>query len=205
MSPSENSILTNFLLPPAPLPAIISLRQFTELFPRAYQSNPHVKVLYQELQHQRVIDIDDVKRGIATEVKRGEKQRRQISRTRRKLNQEYVAGIGGQEALIEAELFGNAAKPPTTQRHTGQTIIPEMGHACADIEAEISTMEAEAESLLAEISTTIGDLSDLRYGRFTRIGGLGEDLGQDVLGAIKRLNLACDGATNRRSSSLDYH
>jgi centromere-localized protein 2 len=80
-----------------------------------------------------------------------------------------------------------------------------MGHACADIEAEISTMEAEAESLLAEISTTIGGLSDLRYGRFTRASGLGEDLGQDVLGAIKRLNLACDGATNRRSSSLDYH
>jgi centromere-localized protein 2 len=104
MSPSENSILTNFLLPPAPLPTIISLRQFTELFPRAYQSNPHVKVLYQELQHQRVIDIDDVKRGIATEVKKGEKQRRQISRTRRKLNQEYVAGIGGQESLIEAEV-----------------------------------------------------------------------------------------------------
>ena len=104
MSPSENSILTNFLLPPAPLPAIISLRQFTELFPRAYQSNPHVKVLYRELQHQRVIDIDDVKRGIAMEVKRGEKQRRQISRTRRQLNQEHVAGIGGQEALIEAEV-----------------------------------------------------------------------------------------------------
>ena len=80
-----------------------------------------------------------------------------------------------------------------------------MGHACADIEAEISTMEAEAESLLAEISTTIGDLSDPRYGHFTRASGLSEDLGQDVLEAIKRLNLACNGATNRRSSSLDYH
>ena len=61
-------------------------------------------MLYQELQHQRVIDIDDVKRGIAMEVKRGEKQSRQISRTRRQLNQEHVAGIGGQEALIEAEV-----------------------------------------------------------------------------------------------------
>ena len=72
-----------------------------------------------------------------------------------------------------------------------------MEHACADIEAEISTIEAEAESLLAETSTAIGDLSDLRYGRYTRAGGLGEDLGQDVLRTIKRLNLACDGATNR--------
>ena len=71
-----------------------------------------------------------------------------------------------------------------------------MEHACADIEAEISTIEVEAESLLAEISTAIGDLNDLRYGRFTRAGGLGEDLGQDVLVAVKRLNLACDGATN---------
>lgn len=96
---------------------------------------------------------------------------------------------------MEAELFGNATNSPTPQSHTWHTVRQEMEQACTDIEAEILTMEAEAESLLAEIGTAVGDLSDLRYGRFVRAGGLDNDLGQDVIGAIKRLGLACDGAT----------
>ncbi|OCK83232.1 hypothetical protein K432DRAFT_190928 [Lepidopterella palustris CBS 459.81] len=184
---SEASILSNFLLPPASLPAIISLRQFTELFPRAYHSNPHIKVLYQELQHQRAIDVDDVKRNIAAEVKRGEKQRRQISRTRQKSDQEDMAGLGGQDIKMEVELFGQSANSPKHGAHTLHSVQRDMGQACADIEAEIAAMEAEAESLLAEITTAVGDLSDLRYGRFTR-----DDIGEDVIGAIKRLNSVCE-------------
>lgn len=105
MPPSEASILRDFLLPPAPLPAIISLRQFTDLFPRAYHANPLIKDLYRELQEQRAIDTDDVRRNITAEVKRGEKQKRHISKIRQKSQSEAVAGIGSVDIEMEAEVY----------------------------------------------------------------------------------------------------
>lgn len=84
MPETEQTILSNFLLPPAPLPSIISLEKFRELFPRSQRSNPQVDHLYRELQGLRALDIGNVKRNISREVKRGERQRRQVVKTRRR-------------------------------------------------------------------------------------------------------------------------
>ena len=84
MPPTESQILSHFLLPPTPLPVVITLRKFTELFPPALRSSPQIPTLYRELQHQRAIDVDDVKANIANEVKKGERQRREIARARRR-------------------------------------------------------------------------------------------------------------------------
>ena len=70
-----------------------------------------------------------------------------------------------------------------------------MDQACEDMEQEIAAMEEEAEELLASIKNTIGDLSDLRYGRFNRTSG-GGDLGQEVLESLKALESAAKGAAN---------
>ena len=88
MAPTEATILTTFLLPPAPLPSIISLKAFTELFPKSQQSSPQVKALYRDLQHQRARLIDDVERNIAAEIKRGNAQRRAVVRARREAEKE---------------------------------------------------------------------------------------------------------------------
>ena len=82
MPPTEATILSNFLLPPAPLLSTISLPEFTDLFPRSQRSNPQVEYLYRELQARRDLDIERIKRNIAQEVKRGEKQRRQVVKAR---------------------------------------------------------------------------------------------------------------------------
>jgi len=110
MAPSESSILRNFLLPPAPLPVALPFDQFKDLFPRSLQSNPKLQELYRELQNQRAIDIDDVKRNIEAEVKKGELQRREIIRARRKSQEAAVKELGQQELLKEAEVrkFGSA-------------------------------------------------------------------------------------------------
>ncbi len=84
MPPTEAAILNDFLIAPAPLPSIISLQKFTDLFPRSQRSNPQVKDLYDELKGRRSLDIEHVKRNIAQEVRRGEKQRRQVIKTRRR-------------------------------------------------------------------------------------------------------------------------
>ena len=80
----EADLLSSFLLAPAPLPSILSLQNFTDLFPRAQRSNPQILHLYRSLQDTRALEIERVKRNIAHEVKRGEKQRRQVIKTRRR-------------------------------------------------------------------------------------------------------------------------
>ena len=107
MAPTESSILSNFLLPPAPLPAAISLRQFRDLFPRAHQTSKDIPLLYRELQHQRAIDIDDVKRNIASEVQRGEKQKREVIRARRRAHRIQIEGLDARDIRMEVEVCRN--------------------------------------------------------------------------------------------------
>ncbi len=88
MAPTETTILSNFLLPPAPLPAVISLAAFKELFPRAQQASPQIKALYRDLQRQRSRLVDAVEHNIAAETKRGDAQRRVVVRARREAEKE---------------------------------------------------------------------------------------------------------------------
>ena len=105
MAPSESSILRNFLLPPAPLPVALPFDQFKDLFPRTLQANPGVVALYRELQHQRAIDMDDVKRNIESEVKNGEFQRREVLRARKKSQEAQMKDVDQCELMMEAEVF----------------------------------------------------------------------------------------------------
>lgn len=75
--------MANYLLVPAQLPTIISLKEFTELFPRAQQSSLQVRRLYRDLQNQRNALIDEVASNIETEVKRGKVLRREVLRAKR--------------------------------------------------------------------------------------------------------------------------
>jgi centromere-localized protein 2 len=66
-----------------------------------------------------------------------------------------------------------------------------MEKACDAIDAEVEAMEKESKELLADIRTTIGDLSDLRYGKFNRVSGVSSDLNQEVIQGLSRLNGLC--------------
>jgi centromere-localized protein 2 len=88
MPPTEATLLSAFLLPPAPLPAIITLKSFTQLFPKSQQSSPQVKALYRDLQNQRARITDAVAKNIIAEVKRGNMQRRAVVRARREAEKE---------------------------------------------------------------------------------------------------------------------
>lgn len=88
MPPTEATLLSAFLLPPAPLPAIITLKSFTQLFPKSQQSSPQVKALYRDLQNQRARITDAVAKNIIAEVKRGNAQRRAVVRARREAEKE---------------------------------------------------------------------------------------------------------------------
>src|SRR5438034_7982202 len=111
MPPSEESILTNFLLSPSPLRTLIPLEKFTELFPKRLRSHAQIKVLYWELQHLRAQDIDLVRENIAREVKRGERQKEELRTARAATG---VAGMDHKDQLemdMDIQLFG---QPSTT-------------------------------------------------------------------------------------------
>ena len=80
--PTEQTILSQTLLPPSALPTVISLKAFTALFPSSLREHPEVPILYRNLQHQRNLDLDHVRNNIATEVRRGELQQRELAKTR---------------------------------------------------------------------------------------------------------------------------
>lgn len=70
-----------------------------------------------------------------------------------------------------------------------------MEQACAELETEVSALEAEAKLALEDIKTTVGDLSDLRYGRFSRPAGSRSSVGEDVIEALEGLEEVCHSAT----------
>lgn len=88
MAPTESSILANYLTVTAKLPTILSFDQFTALFPRSQQSNPQIRSLYRDLQHQRNAVVDAVTENIAVEEKRGRAMRREAARIKREAAQE---------------------------------------------------------------------------------------------------------------------
>lgn len=61
-----------------------------------------------------------------------------------------------------------------------------MENATNDLEDEIRRLEEESESLLEEMRSTVGGLSDLRYGRLAN-----GDLPEEVLDGLKRLEDSC--------------
>lgn len=70
--------------------------------------------------------------------------------------------------------------------HTLESILPALEEACGDLEAEVEELEVEAENVRQEIAATIGDLSDLRYGRFVKGPG-SLDLRDEVIEGLKGL------------------
>ena len=83
--PTEATILSNFLLPPAPLPAIISFKAFTAIFTRVQQTQSldQIRALYWDLQRSRGLLTDTVANNIVKEVKSGTAQRRAVVRSRK--------------------------------------------------------------------------------------------------------------------------
>jgi len=99
MAPTESTLLHTFLLPPAPLPTILPLKSFTDLFPPSAQKNPAIRTLYRNLQHARALITDTVAQNIEVESRRGDFQRRNVVRTRRRAERERNGG--DEEVLLE--------------------------------------------------------------------------------------------------------
>jgi centromere-localized protein 2 len=104
MPSQEAKLLGDFLLAPAPLRDFMTLRDFTDIFPRAHRTNPAVQEIYSELQSLREKDIKLVRQDILDEVKRSKQLRREYARERRQLDDATVAGLDPVTLQMEEEV-----------------------------------------------------------------------------------------------------
>ncbi|KAF2017018.1 hypothetical protein BU24DRAFT_345128 [Aaosphaeria arxii CBS 175.79] len=191
MPPNETSILSDFLLSSASIREVLSLKEFTEIFPKSYRTNPAIKELYEELHRTRQQDIEAVRQNVSTEVKRSKRLRQEMVEQRRQDDRAAVAGLDPVALDVEMELSGT---PGRKEAHTLQTIHPGIEEACEDIELQIAEMEGDIQKALSEVQEAVGELSDLRYGRFSQTA-TGEDISDEVLAALKRLEASCTDTT----------
>ncbi|KAJ5272191.1 hypothetical protein N7524_005460 [Penicillium chrysogenum] len=190
MPPSEESILSNFLLSPAPLPTVMSLQKFTELFPKRLRAHPHIRTMYRELQQIREQDMDRVNESIDNEIKQGEKQRAEL---RKAITATGVESNSEEQREIDMDLhlFG---QPPTAapgNYHSVASLLAEMETASSNIEHEIAGIDQEAAKILAHLNTTIGDMSDLRYGKLQGPAGTAEDMASEAIKGLQNLEDVC--------------
>jgi len=195
MAPTEASILSDFLLAPASLPTILPLEKFTELFPRAQRSNPQVKLLYRELQHLRATDIEIVRENIAKEVIRGERQMTAIHKAW-SAGQKSSNIFTSRDVDMDVGMFGATSNLPTAEPHTIASMLPDMEKACSDLEKEIEQVEGQAFQMLEEMEATVGELSDLRYGKFNKPAGSNGTVAEEVIDGLRRLEEACQNSAS---------
>ncbi|KAL9081474.1 MAG: hypothetical protein Q9157_000032 [Trypethelium eluteriae] len=197
MPPTESSILSNFLLSAATLSSAVTNEEFADLFPDTKKDSPEVGQLYRELQHQRAIDADDVQHNIELEVRRGDKMKRDIMRTRKAESQGHkMDGFDARDTAME--LFGDRSDLPQAKPHSIRTIQHAIANACKELEVEIAEMEAEAGSLLGNARSTIDDLSALGYRGFDGSSSTPntDNLNQEALESLIRLQEVCRDIDN---------
>jgi centromere-localized protein 2 len=190
---TESSILTSYLLEPASLPTILPYAQFLALFPSQHRSNPQIKLLYRDLQFLRTVDMDIVQENIAAECKRGDRMKVEMLRQLHADGKRQGESGSQREVEMDMQLFGPAGSlTRRDRRHTMDSLLQDMEHACEQLAAATQHAEAEAEEILWHVKETVGALSDLRYGKFARapsmeVGGMEGE----VLEALKGLEDAC--------------
>ncbi|KAF8471969.1 Cnl2/NKP2 family protein-domain-containing protein, partial [Kalaharituber pfeilii] len=172
---TELSILTSFLLSRAPLTDIITLKSFTDLFPREKRSNPQVKLLYRKLQLIRAQTCDRVRRNVELEVVQGKRQRKRAFEAGRSKSLAATMDELSGDTMMGVELFGTSNYEPVLPL---KELLLQMEDAAEELAAEERRLEADCNRLLEEMQTWVGDLSDLKYGKFSTPGIQGKVIEQ---------------------------
>ncbi|PSN61144.1 hypothetical protein BS50DRAFT_593069 [Corynespora cassiicola Philippines] len=187
MPSQEAKLLSDFLLAPASLRDFVTLRQFTDIFPQSLRDNPAIQDLYRELNKLRQEDMDIVRQDVVNEVKRSKQMKRGYARERRQVDDANVAGLDPIALQMEQELSGGRSRK---KAHSLQTVHASIEEACESLETQIAELEEESSRGLSDVQEAVGALSDLRHGRFAPSAS-GEDIGEEVLATLKRLEAAC--------------
>ncbi|KAL8282323.1 hypothetical protein RB601_008282 [Gaeumannomyces tritici] len=191
MAPTESTILSNYLLVPAQLPTIISLDEFRSFFPPGQRSSPQVRTLYRDLQRQRNAIVDNVAENIDAEAgQRARAIRRQVARV--KLGA-AADEIDPEDEVEKVLLASDPNARPEASQHTLASVVADMEAAATALERQIQDIQSEEAEILQSIQQTIGDLSDLRYGRLAN-----PRLSEQVLDGLRNMEAICKRSPESR-------
>ncbi len=200
---TEAQILKSYLLNPASFPTIITLDEFTDLFPTNQQSHPQVKLLYRDLQFLRTVDTDLVEENIAKECRDGERQRREMYQALHQqphLSQKNSGQLNGDKDIqVDEVLYGQTGSVPKKKGgHTKESLFNEMEETIRYLEVDGVVAKREADKLLGQVRETVGNLSDLRYGKFARVSGADNGVEEEVVKGLKGLEDAVNANPTQR-------
>ncbi|KAL9113291.1 MAG: hypothetical protein Q9227_002626 [Pyrenula ochraceoflavens] len=202
MPPSESSILSSYLLNPASFPTIVSQEQFRDFFPKPHRTHPMVKQLYRDLQFLRTVDMDAVEDNIHHEVIKGERQKLAMYKAYHAGQRDLIDGVQHREIDMDIQLFGQVSHLPTKRLlHNRESLFHSMERACQVLEQQAQGIEAEAEAIRQNLSSIVGELSDLRYGKFARVSGREQNVAEEVVMALESLQEVCKRHGGREASS----
>ncbi|KIX06367.1 uncharacterized protein Z518_04343 [Rhinocladiella mackenziei CBS 650.93] len=113
------------------------------------------------------------------------------------------------EIKLDTHLHGQAGNTLSTKirstNHTSSSLLSAMQIATSDLESDITSLEAEIESIHRECEERVGALSDLRYGRFAgrSSSDLGSSTGAEGLGHGNRNSDAENGVESEVVRALE--
>jgi len=224
--PDEAEILTSYLLHPSPIPTILPYSRFQSLVPKAsLPCSTELKRLYRDLQFQRDITIDDVRRRIEIECRRstglqarlarnlqreaGTKRKREDGDENENRTNRYQTRRISEDSDSDADPdhsikledalhgpLGNTIQPQTKKHnHTSASLLSSLATAAEDLASEIAFLETRIGELKKECEERVGGLSDLRYGKFNNSAATGESVEKEVIGNLEFLKDALDKAS----------
>lgn len=199
---AEYQLLKSYLLNPASLPTIITLDEFTDLFPASQRSHPQVELLYRDLQFLRTVDTDLVEENIARECRDGERQRRELYRA---LHQEWHPGQesraqpnGNGEVQVDEVLYGQSGSVPKRKKaHTTESLLREMEDTVRYLEVDSLVAKREADKLLSQVRERVGRLDNLKYGKSSSVSGADHGIEEEIVKGLKGLEEAVNGKSGQ--------
>jgi centromere-localized protein 2 len=134
--------------------------------------------------------MDRVNENIDNEIKQGEKQRAELRKATLATGVQASTPEEQREIDMDLHLFGQNPTAPGDY-HSVASLLAEMEAASSNIELEIAGIDREAAAILEKLNTTVGDMSDLRYGKLQGPAGTAEDMASEAIKGLQNLEDVC--------------
>lgn len=135
--------------------------------------------------------MDRVNEKIDIEIKQGEQQKAELRKAILARGVEASSSAEQREMDMDIHMFGQTPSTVPGDYHSVASLLAEMEKASANIEHEIAGIDQEAGEILAQINTTVGDMSDLRYGKLQGPARTAEDMASEAIKGLQNLEDAC--------------
>lgn len=136
--------------------------------------------------------MDLVNENIDQEIKKGEEQKAELRKASKNAEVDGMNEDDKREMDMDVQLFGSNSAESSEDYHSLFSLLSEMEAACADIEREIADVDKEADRILSGLNTTVGEMSDLRYGKIQGpSGSTADDVVDEAVKGLENLEDAC--------------